>query len=194
MLAATAAFRRGPSSRLAGPMAPDAHSRPAATASSGLTSAGASAIPSVSSGDHYTGGVYAVCIPPENSLFSQVSVASRSADPRESYTRISTHGDDLEPRESDDQVPTGGPEAAGSGQAESTTGGSSRSGSRERRRPVAASAGEARPGHSLRANCLTSAREAVNLPSGAYRSGSAILSNTFASSGASDRSSQLRPR
>ncbi len=48
-LAATAAFRRGPSSRFIWPIALDARSSPAATASSGLALAGASAIPSASS-------------------------------------------------------------------------------------------------------------------------------------------------
>src|ERR1700761_5013275 len=43
-----AALRRGPSSRFIGPIALEARSRPAATASSGVAPAGASAIPSVS--------------------------------------------------------------------------------------------------------------------------------------------------
>ena len=47
-LAATAAFMRGPSSRFIGPIAFDTRFRPAATASRGLASPGASAIPSAS--------------------------------------------------------------------------------------------------------------------------------------------------
>lgn len=43
-----AASRRGASSRLNGPMAEEARSRPAATAASGVASGGADAMPSVS--------------------------------------------------------------------------------------------------------------------------------------------------
>ncbi|AYN36676.1 hypothetical protein DUI70_6182 [Streptomyces albus] len=49
MLAATAALRRGASSRFVGPMALDAYSRPTATAWRGVASAGASVMPSASS-------------------------------------------------------------------------------------------------------------------------------------------------